>query len=257
MINVKAACLAFLLSSTVALLSADTNESSLRATVGERTLPQEEKEALRALEIQAIESGSPDTQVDSWRVDQKIAVCKDGTFDEDVVHAKQLMEKSPKVFNTSHEGAWHHAVSVTVFGDVVELEDGSIFTVRPRDRTTVLNWKITDTILITPPSFFSYYNYELLNAATGDVIEVDLTLGPYYNGFYTHWIAAIDYSNSRFCLEDGSVWDIYYWHRNVIYNWQIGDTIMIGTNNGWYSKSRPNILINVNMNDYIKATCIY
>jgi len=157
-------------------------------------------------------------------------------------------------FVTSHSGAIHHPIFVTAFGDGVQLEDESIWSVRPSDYMKTLNWLITDTIIILPPGWFSGYDYVLFNTDTGARINVNLVQQPRYNGIYSHWIAAIDYLNERVCLEDGSIWSISAF--DDVDDWLVNDMIIIGINDGWFSVN-PNILINVNTNEYVRGKCIY
>lgn len=233
------------------------NDEQPRIPVGERSLPPAEKKAFDDEQYQivkeAVENGAEatDSSGEESRIEETIVV---GNDDEQVAQ-KSLEAKTNYV--TTHEGALHRPVSVSLFGDFVELEDGSIFTVRPEDRMYTLDWLITDTILILPGSTWAYYDYELVNTNTGVVVQVDLTVGPIYNGIYTHWIVGIDYYNHRICLEDGSLWDVLFWDRGKVDSWLVGDTVLIGVNDGWFNGSRPNILINVNLNQDIKCDCIF
>ncbi|CCB90400.1 hypothetical protein WCH_CX17680, partial [Waddlia chondrophila 2032/99] len=97
----------------------------------------------------------------------------------------------------------------------------------------------------------------LVNLNTGAKVKVNLSLGPIYNGIYTHWILAIDYSNREVYLEDGSVWKMSWWDSSIVNQWLPNDTVIIGINDGWFSGSNPNMLINVNMNDHAIGNCIF
>lgn len=158
---------------------------------------------------------------------------------------------------TKHAGAFHRPVYVSLFGEKVELEDGSLWSVHPEDYHHTLDWMTGDVILITPNhSWFASYNYVLNNMSTGEIVRVQMTLGPIYNGIYTHWIIGIDYNRGEVCLEDGSVWDISTFDTSIMNRWLPNDTIIIGTNDGWFSSYNPHILINVNVNSYANASCV-
>ncbi|MEC7839135.1 MAG: hypothetical protein VX777_03740 [Chlamydiota bacterium] len=160
-----------------------------------------------------------------------------------------------KTYYTSHEGAFHRPIAVTSTGDRVTLEDGTVWQVRIKDRTKTLDWLIGDSIIILPNhSWFSSYHYVLLNQNTGKEVKVNMLLGPIYNGVHTHWVVAIDYYNKEVCLEDGSVWRISGSDGSTLKKWLINDTVIIGINDSWFS-SKPNILINVNMLNYVAAIC--
>lgn len=155
---------------------------------------------------------------------------------------------------TGHEGAFHRPILVSLFGDSVELEDGSIWTVTSDDAYKTLNWLVSDLVVITPNhNWLSSYMFRITNQNTGVSIRCNLTLGPIYNGLYTHWVVAINYLTSEVCLEDGSIWKISGFDSSVFNKWLLNDTIIIGVNDGFLSGSKPNILINVNTLSYARA----
>lgn len=169
-------------------------------------------------------------------------------------NTKDIIPK--KVFYTSHEGAYHRPIAVTIFGEQVTLEDGSVWSVSSWDQWKTLDWLTTDTILVMQNKWlFSSYKFMLVNQNTGKEIECNLTLGPIYSGAYTHWIIAIDYLNCEVILEDGSIWQIDPFDYTVMRKWMISDTVIIGINES-SCVYHPNILINVNMLNYSCGICI-
>lgn len=159
---------------------------------------------------------------------------------------------------TSHSGAFHSPLSVSLLGDTVELEDGSIWAVAAGDTYKTLNWLTSDLLVITPNhTWFSNYLYCMTNQNTGVSVKVNLFLGPIYNGIFTHWIAAINYFTQEICLEDGSIWHLSGFDSAIFNKWLLNDTIIIGVNDGFLSSSKPNILINVNTLTHSRAKCIY
>lgn len=164
-----------------------------------------------------------------------------------------------KTYYTSHEGAFHNPVAVSVWGDSVELEDGSIWSIYSADRYKTYDWMTGDIIIILQNTdFFSSFQYKLVNVNTGAVCKTNLSLGPIYNGYYTHWIVALDYLHNEVYLEDGSVWHISGWDTSIMDKWLPNDTVIIGINDDWFTQgSNPNILINVNMDNYAVSNCIY
>jgi hypothetical protein len=162
-------------------------------------------------------------------------------------------------YTTSHLGAYHHAIRIAPidnsFEESVELEDGSIWTINPWDVNKTANWLDTDVLVISPNhTWFSSYPFRITNQNTGKSIQVNLTLGPIYNGPSTHWIVDIDYLNGFVFLEDHTVWEMSPFD---IEQWVINDTVIIGINDAWFSFSQPNILINVNMLDYAPGASSY
>ena len=157
-------------------------------------------------------------------------------------------------YSTSHEGVFQAPVSITLLGDEIELLDGSLWYIRPADRFKTIDWLVTDTIvLMQNTSWLSSYDFVMVNLNTGDHVEVDMTMGPYYAGIYTYYIVAIDYFSDEILLNDGSVWDISLFDN--IGHWTVNDTVIIGINDA-FSLFNQNILINVNTLDYVEANCI-
>lgn len=171
---------------------------------------------------------------------------------EEVTSAEILAKPT---YYTSHQGAMHRPIAVTVLGDIVTLEDGSEWIVKYSHRYKTLDWLASDSILVLPNhAWFSSYYFRLVNQMTGADIEVNLLKGPIYNGVYTHWIIAIDYLNCELCLEDGSIWKISSGDYGTMKKWLVNDTIILGINDSWLS-SKPNILLNVNMLNYVSGIC--
>jgi hypothetical protein len=165
-------------------------------------------------------------------------------------------------FGSTHTAAYHKPFRVSLFGDEVELEDGSIWRVRKSDRTKTYDWLTSDDIAVTiNHSWFSTHQFCLTNLATGKRVEADLYLGPIYNGVYTRWIVGIDYINCQIVLNDTSVWDVSGFDRFTLDSWVLNDTIIIGHDDTILGLT--NILINVsapkklNSLTFVSANCVY
>jgi len=164
--------------------------------------------------------------------------------------------QAKKIYYTSHEGAYHQAVSVTYIGDQVTLEDGSVWSVASFDRWKTLDWLSSDTILVAQNKwYFSSYKFMLINQNTGREVEVNMALGPIYAGYYTYWITGIDYFAGNVYLNDGSVWQISAFDYSIMDKWLVNDTIIVGVNES-ASIFNPNILINVNMLNYTRGSSL-
>ncbi len=177
---------------------------------------------------------------------------------------EELIERSAKgaTFATTYPGAYHKPFRVSLFGDEVELEDGSIWKIRKSDRTKTYDWLTFHDIAITiNHSWFSNCQFCLTNLATGKRVEADLLLGPIYNGAYTRFILSIDYLNCQICLNDGSVWDVSGFDRFTLDRWLINHTVIIGHDDTLLG--RTNILINVTAPKhlgaltFVSADCVY
>jgi hypothetical protein len=162
------------------------------------------------------------------------------------------------ILYTTHPGAIYKPYAVSPFGDTVELHDGSMWSICSEDRPYTFNWLTSDDLVIIPNSdWFSLYTYRIVNQQTGASVRANLALGPIYRGIFTYWIVAIDYINGQVCLQDGSIWTMSPIDFNIIKKWMINDTVIIGVNNGAFAAIRPNILINVNMNNYGMGSCLF
>lgn len=171
--------------------------------------------------------------------------------------AAAAMAKAALYF-TSHNGVYYTPLAVSAFGNSVELSDGSIWSVCGDDCYKTLNWLTSDLIVVTPnQDWFSIYGFRLNNQNTGVSVRVNLTLGPIYNGIYTHWIVAIDSYQHIIYLEDGSVWKMCASDWSTYNKWMVNDTVIFGINDGWLSTTNPNILLNVNTLNYSRGICIH
>lgn len=157
--------------------------------------------------------------------------------------------------NYSHPGAFHRPHCVSSFGETIELEDGSIWSVSYGDRWKTISWLRDDVITIFPNTSWFGTDFRMVNQNTGDTVDVDLRYGPVLGNIFTYKIVDIDYMNGIVYLQDSS-WAISINDETVIYSWHVGDTVIIGHNDGWNSTIRPHILINVNVNDFACANCM-
>ena len=159
------------------------------------------------------------------------------------------------LIHNAQEYASHFLTHITSQGDLIQIEDGSYWDIPSSDRHVLYNWRAGDVLLITPnPFFFSFYTYAIQNTSTGTFILANLSIGPIANGVYTHWITGLNQTSGQIVLENGSLWKVCGsdWDMNQFNKWVVGDTLIIGSNDKPYS-SYDNILINVNLNHYVRA----
>lgn len=176
----------------------------------------------------------------------------------DLLKAESAFTTEAGTYYTSHNGAFHNPYFVSIFGDQVELEDGSIWSVASGDSYKTLNWYTSDLIVVTPNhEWFSSYMFRMHNQNTNVSVKCNLLLGPIYNGIFTHWIIAINYYTQEIWLEDGSIWQVTGFDSSTFSKWLANDTVILGVNDGFLSSSKPNILINVNTLTYVRANCIW
>lgn len=152
-----------------------------------------------------------------------------------------------------YQTAVHWLAGISPQGDSVELEDGSHWKIPSQHYYSIFSWRLGDSLTITPTrSFWSNYNYYITNNATSTYVSANLYIGPVAFGPYTHWIVGMDPTNGHVFLENGSAWCISCQDAYLFNDWAINDTIILGTNDSWFT-SYDTMLINVNMNHYVRA----
>lgn len=203
-------------------------------TVGERTLPKELQEKLENRPEQ-----------DQTLTKKQIKLRKKL---EDGVQVS--FSADPSYYLPSH---YHFLRSVSPSGDSVELHDGSTWKVPFEDFYKLMHWKSGEIIVIKPKrSYKPTFAYILHNQTQNQVAEANLFLGPHPDGHHSHWVAAKDSYRRLVYLEDGSCWKISEADTLFFNKWHIKDYIISGMNNSLWS-SHNNILINVNMNHFVRA----
>jgi hypothetical protein len=148
---------------------------------------------------------------------------------------------------------FHWLCSVGQYGECVEMEDGSHWAIAADDVFTLNNWRSGDLLSITPYwGVDSRYAYYVSNKSNGSRARANLFVGPYASGPYTHRIVAIDRMKGQLFLENGSSWRVAPLDYYLFNDWAIDDTLIIGDNEAWLS-SYTRILINVNINNHVRA----
>jgi hypothetical protein len=184
---------------------------------------------------------------------------------------KQASLKLQKLSRLHHQTAlgagyvpfYFHFIADLGAGNIVKLEDGSEWGVDSRDSHVFRNWRINDTVVISPKVTWlwgSNYNYVMTNKTAGSWVNINPFLGPVSMGPYTQWIVGIDYNMGHIYLTNGSgdrsTWIISSKDMYLFRDWQVNDAIIIGDGDGsiaWWLSSYNHILINVEMNHYVHA----
>lgn len=156
-------------------------------------------------------------------------------------------------YSPVYPNSTHWIETLSLFGESVGIEDGSIWQVNCSDRNLVQDWVLSDPVIITQNrSWFSSCKYRILNKNDGSSIPANLAYGPIIGGEYSLQISNIDHYNGLLILSDNSHWKISSRDRYLFPEWTLGDYILLGVNSGWDS-SCPYILINSNMDNFIRA----
>lgn len=149
--------------------------------------------------------------------------------------------------------AAHTLIQVAPFGETIELEDGSVWNINSFDSHKALYWRLNDPLIITQNSrWFASYAYKIVNQCTGTSIEANLFFGPVKNGAYTRYILSLDPLRGEIVLNDATRWEVSAYDTSTFRGWVENDAVIIGCNSGWDS-SCEGILINVSMNNFVRA----
>lgn len=232
---------------SVSLLSSvafcDESQDTPRVAVGERPMNEDDRAKMKEQREE-----SPVEESSEQKPDQRVSYERQNRHQ---ARASRMGEKNEFFYSTTPTYAHHWLISAAYDGSIVELEDGSNWKLAPN--YSVFSWKVGDPMVITPNhSWLSDYNYYVVNKFTGSYVAADLIVGPIAFGPYTHWVIGIDYTSGHVYLENGTTWTISSSDNFIFRDWAINDTIIIGANDSWFS-SYDSILINVNMNNYVRA----
>lgn len=171
---------------------------------------------------------------------------------------KKQKESSSSFFTNAYPSAYfplgmHCLLSVSAFGDSLDIEDGSRWKISPYDAAKVASWGSQDPLIITQNhDWFSSYNYRIINHANGGTLRANLQLGPFKNGPYTRYVQSINTLLGEIVLNDLTRWQVSILDVSALKEWYIHDAIIIGYNSGWDSDCQG-LLINVNKNEHIRA----
>ena len=138
--------------------------------------------------------------------------------------------------------------SVGSGGNTLYTHDETVWLISSRDARKASRWSAQSPITITPNySYFSSYDYRLINQTTRESVKANLSQGPLMK--YALFIRRID-SYGYIELEDNSQWKVNRSSR--FYTWKIGQAVLLGENSSWFG--REHILVNINENNYMTAS---
>jgi len=178
--------------------------------------------------------------------------------DRPVEQIEKKEESSAQFFGGSYPSIYypsgvHYITTIFAFENRVEMEDGAVWTISRYDAPKLMRWLQDHPIIITQNHrWFSKYNYRIVNQVTGESLEANLFQGPFLYGFYTRYIASLDLYSGYAFLNDGTQWRISPYDAFLFDQFRVNDVIIIGHNSG-YDSSCQGLLINVNMNESVRA----
>lgn len=153
----------------------------------------------------------------------------------------------------SYSPSHHWLYSISEYPNSITIDDGSVWQIDFRQADLLRNWLPNDSIVITQNrDWFSSYDYHIINKNLGTSIPANLSLGPILDNPYSRYIVFVDRFNRVVMLSDNSRWSISIFDEQLLNQWALNDSIIIGENSGW-DFAHPYILINVNMNHSIRV----
>ncbi|WP_075883609.1 hypothetical protein [Candidatus Protochlamydia sp. W-9] len=149
-----------------------------------------------------------------------------------------------ELLNRIHNDAYYAPMAISGNADVIQLNDGSHWSVHPYQREIIRHWVQTDIIFIKPKSScFSNYAYVLQNRSTRETVEVNLIGAPQSMSSATRWIVNLEPRKKLIQLNDNTIWQINQ-DDYTFRKWHIGQLVLVGVNNHWRIAQFPHILIN-------------
>jgi hypothetical protein len=138
----------------------------------------------------------------------------------------------------------------------IEIENGAGFSMSSSDMTIASTWPLNAILKITPNhSWFSSYDYCITNEQTKEYVKASLTRGPLEKSPYNKRIVDINTNSGLILLDNGSYFQVSesVAEKEAISQWEIGDVIIVGDNDSWFSFGCQNILINSQTAHYVTA----
>ena len=132
------------------------------------------------------------------------------------------------------------------------LEDGSQWSVSSLDIPTFTTWRSGDTISILPNyAWFTSFSYILVNENNQSRLQANLEEGPSLFNPACLWVT--DMQENHIFLQNGMSFCVAQKDEPLLEYWAINDPIIVGTEDSAWTH-HPLILINVNTNEFVRAT---
>jgi len=162
----------------------------------------------------------------------------------------------------SNSQCYIHSIESFPRENIVKMEDGSEWIIDKTESHILRHWEPGNAIAISPKQQYvlsSHYTYVMSNKDKGTSIDVNLFLGPIAFGPWSSWVVGIDQNLGKVYVLNGqgerSVWEVSNSDMYLFKDWKVNDTVILGDNDNWlwYFSSHNNMIINVNMNHYVRA----
>ncbi len=134
----------------------------------------------------------------------------------------------------------HYLLKNTVDGSYIELENGAQFAIIPEDQDEASTWETHSILTISPNSYlFSDGDFVLTNSQTKTHVCATYAFSPSVESPSTYFIQEIHPWSGRITLTNLAnrlfFWRVDFSDSEYIQNWEVGDTVIIGYYDTWYS----------------------
>ena len=124
---------------------------------------------------------------------------------------------------------------------IIELQDGTQFKAIPSHKSAMKDWDYYDQITFCPnPYPFGGSEFYVVNETTGEYFKANIWASAAIKSPHTLRLAEIDRRDQEVVLtcQQGMKmrWDIDPEDFDYLRHWRIGDVIVVGKNNNWFSK---------------------
>lgn len=235
---------------------------SYQYTVAGEALTEEERQESKIVLPEEEEPSDEETTEDNVKIQAAFASVLRETNATRNVNLSSIQKLASSIYVTLHPGAYFRVLD-TWYGNV-RFNDWSVWTTSTDHAWIINGFLPNDVVYITKNhEWFSSYAYRLSNQTTNVSIPVNLSLFisyinpttgfPQHNGDHRR-IIGFNYNSRQILMDNGDEFSVLPHEYSL--NWQVGQTVIYGINDGWYQSTRPNILINADRAEHVKAVCV-
>jgi hypothetical protein len=152
----------------------------------------------------------------------------------------------------------HTLSNLQSYGELLEIDDGSIWKINPYHKHYLSNWRACDILEISATNTVSGERFYITNKTLNTYVLAELSLGPIINNPYTNHITWTSQRELIITSVAGleTRWIVDLSDTSKLVFWKQHEAIIIGKHTpSWFNWHDTNevILINVDKNEFIKA----
>ncbi len=183
------------------------------------------------------------------------------------IKSEELIKESYELY--PYDFSRHFVEKMGYQGQSIELNDGSVWVVKPHDAYRVQDWPDASSAyyygipqakvcITTNNSWFSNRDYEfmIMNLETGEQVPAKMSVAqrPEVQGFISRFFDTVNQIELGDPEGNFLAIRVNSWDQDITRYWNEGDRIYLGRNNRWDHGRFPYILINLDQNfSYVRA----